>query len=80
MGNSGYCGPDSEAVARFRLTTGHDFWGVYLHWLGVAVNEACPLFGMPEWMATTCSNALDSLNTWLMTLSVATGRLGFKWS
>ncbi|GFU66975.1 reverse transcriptase [Trichonephila clavipes] len=35
----------AEAVARFRLTTGHDFWGVYLHWLGVAANEAYPLCG-----------------------------------
>ncbi|GFW42646.1 reverse transcriptase [Trichonephila clavipes] len=35
----------AEAVARFRLTTGHDFLGVYLHWLGVAANEACPLCG-----------------------------------
>ncbi|GFX30189.1 reverse transcriptase [Trichonephila clavipes] len=29
-----------NAVARFRLTTGYNFLGVYLHWLGVAVNEA----------------------------------------
>ncbi|GFV93425.1 reverse transcriptase [Trichonephila clavipes] len=34
-----------EAFARFRLTTGHYFLGVYLHWLGVAANEACPLCG-----------------------------------
>ncbi|GFV38070.1 reverse transcriptase [Trichonephila clavipes] len=47
----------AEAVVRFRLTTGHDFLGVYLHWLGVAANEACPL---------TCSNALDSMNTRLI--------------
>ncbi|GFW95871.1 reverse transcriptase [Trichonephila clavipes] len=31
----------AEAVARFRLTTRHDFLGVYLHWLGVAPKEAC---------------------------------------
>ncbi|GFU49897.1 reverse transcriptase [Trichonephila clavipes] len=35
----------AEAVARFRLTSGHDFLGVYLHWLGVAANEVCPLCG-----------------------------------
>ncbi|GFT32436.1 reverse transcriptase [Trichonephila clavipes] len=35
----------SEAVARFRLTTRHDFLGVYLHWLCLAVDEACPLCG-----------------------------------
>ncbi|GFX23885.1 hypothetical protein TNCV_1789161 [Trichonephila clavipes] len=29
-----------------------------------------------EWMVTTCSNALDSMNTRLTTLSVGTGRLG----
>ncbi|GFV49146.1 reverse transcriptase [Trichonephila clavipes] len=36
----------AEAVARFRLTTGHDFLGVYLHWLGLTANEACRLCGM----------------------------------
>ncbi|GFV92402.1 reverse transcriptase [Trichonephila clavipes] len=35
----------AEAVARFRLTTGHDFLGIYLHWLGMAANDACPLCG-----------------------------------
>ncbi|GFX40679.1 hypothetical protein TNCV_1218021 [Trichonephila clavipes] len=65
----------AEAVARFFLTTGHDFLGVYLHLLGVAANEA-----MPEWMVTTCSNALDSLNTRLMTSSIGTQRLDVKWS
>ncbi|GFX55431.1 reverse transcriptase [Trichonephila clavipes] len=35
----------AEAVAHFHLTTGHDFWGVYLHWLGVTANEACTLCG-----------------------------------
>ncbi|GFS68035.1 reverse transcriptase [Trichonephila clavipes] len=34
-----------EAVARFRLTTGHHFLRVYLHWLIVVANEACPLCG-----------------------------------
>ncbi|GFV43909.1 hypothetical protein TNCV_1530831 [Trichonephila clavipes] len=33
------------AAARFRLTTGHHFLGVYLHWSGLAVDEACPLCG-----------------------------------
>ncbi|GFW31416.1 reverse transcriptase [Trichonephila clavipes] len=31
----------AESVAHFRLTTGHGFLGVYLHWLGVA----CSLCG-----------------------------------
>ncbi|GFU56064.1 reverse transcriptase [Trichonephila clavipes] len=35
----------AEPVARIRLTTGHDFLRVYLHWLGVAANVACPLCG-----------------------------------
>ena len=35
----------SEAAARFRLTTGHDFLGVHLHRLGLAADEACPLCG-----------------------------------
>ncbi|GFV54220.1 reverse transcriptase [Trichonephila clavipes] len=33
----------AKAVAHFRLTTGHDFLGVYLHWLDLAADEACPL-------------------------------------
>lgn len=35
----------AEAVARFRLTTGHDFLGVHLHRLGLAADETCPLCG-----------------------------------
>ncbi|GFX99199.1 reverse transcriptase [Trichonephila clavipes] len=51
MGNTCHCGfiprhlERAEAVALFRLTTGHDFLGVYLHWLGVAANEGCPISG-----------------------------------
>ncbi|PRD36214.1 UNVERIFIED_CONTAM: hypothetical protein NCL1_09321 [Trichonephila clavipes] len=33
----------AEAVARYRLTTRHDFLGVFLHCLGLTANEACPL-------------------------------------
>ncbi|GFY01720.1 hypothetical protein TNCV_1467121 [Trichonephila clavipes] len=68
-GNSGHCGPNpkshgesAEAVAFFRLTTGHDFLEVYLHWLGVAANEAGTLCDHAEWIATTFSIALDSMN------------------
>ncbi|GFY04772.1 reverse transcriptase [Trichonephila clavipes] len=35
----------AEAVAHFRLTTEYIFLGVYLHWLGVAANEAFSLCG-----------------------------------
>ncbi|GFW52781.1 reverse transcriptase [Trichonephila clavipes] len=35
----------AEAVSRFRLTTGHDFLGVFLHWLDVAAKETCPICG-----------------------------------
>ncbi|GFU69625.1 reverse transcriptase [Trichonephila clavipes] len=35
----------AETVARFRVTTGRDFLGVYLHWLDIAANEAFPLCG-----------------------------------
>ncbi|GFU33418.1 reverse transcriptase [Trichonephila clavipes] len=35
----------AETAARFRVTTGHVFLRVYLHWLGVAANEACPIYG-----------------------------------
>ncbi|GFV10694.1 reverse transcriptase [Trichonephila clavipes] len=49
MGNSGHCGPNPEApgesrgCCRFHLTTGHNFLGVYLHWLGVVANVACSI-------------------------------------
>ncbi|GFT95693.1 hypothetical protein TNCV_310751 [Trichonephila clavipes] len=32
----------AKALAHFRLTAGHDFFGVYIHWLGLAADEACP--------------------------------------
>ncbi|GFV73579.1 reverse transcriptase [Trichonephila clavipes] len=35
----------AEAIAHFHLFTGHDFLGIYLHLLGMAANEACPLDG-----------------------------------
>ncbi|GFW55678.1 uncharacterized protein TNCV_120621 [Trichonephila clavipes] len=35
----------AEAVALFRLTTGHDSLGVYLYWFSVDANEACPICG-----------------------------------
>ncbi|GFV43727.1 reverse transcriptase [Trichonephila clavipes] len=34
-----------EAVARFRLTIRHDSLKEYLHWFGLTVDEACPLYG-----------------------------------
>ncbi|GFT85983.1 hypothetical protein TNCV_3256231 [Trichonephila clavipes] len=55
-----------EAVARFRLTTGHSFLEEYLHWLGLAVDEACQLCGH--------FNALDSMNIRMNMLAVGTGR------
>ncbi|GFW98727.1 hypothetical protein TNCV_2759031 [Trichonephila clavipes] len=65
----------AEAIARFRLTTGHDFSEVYLHWLDLASDEAFSLSGHAR---TTCSNALDSMHTRLKTSSVGTGKLGVK--
>ncbi|GFW46685.1 reverse transcriptase [Trichonephila clavipes] len=47
-GNSGYYGPNPKAPRESRScrpTTGHDFLVVYLHWLGVAANEVCPICG-----------------------------------
>ncbi|GFX20837.1 hypothetical protein TNCV_78921 [Trichonephila clavipes] len=35
----------AETVLRFHLTIGHDFMGVNRHWLGLAADEACPLYG-----------------------------------
>ncbi|GFX00207.1 hypothetical protein TNCV_296961 [Trichonephila clavipes] len=44
----------AEAVARFFLTTGYDFLGVYLNRLGEAANEAASgtahSAAVPEWM------------------------------
>ncbi|GFW04947.1 hypothetical protein TNCV_4881821 [Trichonephila clavipes] len=51
MGNSGHCGsnPDApdraHAAIRFRITTGHVFLGVYLHWLDLAADEIYPMCG-----------------------------------
>ncbi|GFW98887.1 reverse transcriptase [Trichonephila clavipes] len=71
----------AEAVDRFRLTTGHEFLGVYLHWLGLAANEACPICGHARMDGDhLLHNALDSMNTQLTTSSGSSGRLGFKWS
>ncbi|GFX00102.1 hypothetical protein TNCV_3080981 [Trichonephila clavipes] len=65
-----------EAVARFHLTRGHDFLEVYLHWLLTRSDRSEV---MPGWMATTCCNALDSMNIRLTVPSVGTGRIVIKW-
>ncbi|GFS73523.1 reverse transcriptase [Trichonephila clavipes] len=70
-----------KAVDRFRLTNGHDFLGVYLHWLGVAANEACPICGharMDRDHLLQCTGLGEY--TRLTTSSVGTGWLGVKWS
>ncbi|GFV47394.1 uncharacterized protein TNCV_4830501 [Trichonephila clavipes] len=69
----------AEAVSSSHLTTGDDFLGAFLHWLRLTADEASSLCGHVR-IATTCSNALDSMNTRLTTSSVSTGRLGVKWS
>ncbi|GFU55395.1 hypothetical protein TNCV_2549841 [Trichonephila clavipes] len=38
---------EPKAFARFRLTTGHDFLGVYLFWIGLTADEACRYAAMP---------------------------------
>ncbi|GFT96268.1 uncharacterized protein TNCV_3907061 [Trichonephila clavipes] len=70
----------TDAAVHFRLTIGQDVLGVYLPWLGLAADEACPLAIMTGWMVTTCFNALDSMNPRLTTSSVGTGRLAIKCS
>ncbi|GFU64628.1 reverse transcriptase [Trichonephila clavipes] len=69
----------AEAVARFRLTTRHDCLRVYLHWLGLAANEAFPL----------CDHARMDGDHQLQCTGIveypakdisSTGRLGIKWS
>ncbi|GFU85767.1 hypothetical protein TNCV_1791231 [Trichonephila clavipes] len=56
------------------------FWELTSIGLAWLLTRSANSATMPEWMATTCSNALDSLKTRLMTSSVGTGRLGVKWS
>ncbi|GFT67476.1 reverse transcriptase [Trichonephila clavipes] len=84
MGNSGHCGPISryleraEAVVRFPVTTRHDFLGVYLHWLGVAAIEDCPLCGQARMDGDhllKCAG-LDEYPT----DNIVSQRLGVKWS
>ncbi|GFY24288.1 hypothetical protein TNCV_1013371 [Trichonephila clavipes] len=70
----------AEAVARFRLTTGHDFLEYTSTGLAWLLTRPAHSAALPEWMTTTCSKALGSLNTRLMTSSVDTGKLGVKWS
>ncbi|GFU00716.1 reverse transcriptase [Trichonephila clavipes] len=36
---------ESRGCCRVHLNTGHDFLEVYVHWLGLATNEACALCG-----------------------------------
>ncbi|GFW50275.1 hypothetical protein TNCV_4696921 [Trichonephila clavipes] len=63
MGNSGHCGFNLEAPGEsraFAKPPRHDFLGVFLHWLPTRPTR---YVAMPEWMASTCSNALDSMNT-----------------
>ncbi|GFW98205.1 hypothetical protein TNCV_331571 [Trichonephila clavipes] len=69
----------SEAVANFRLSTGHDCLGGYFHGLGLAADVVCPLCGY----ARTYGDHLlqcTSINTRQTKSSVCTGRLGDKWS
>ncbi|GFX80283.1 hypothetical protein TNCV_2642991 [Trichonephila clavipes] len=46
---------------------------------GLAAKEACHSVAILEWMATTYSKELDSMNIRLTTSSVGTGRIGVKW-
>ncbi|GFT12811.1 uncharacterized protein TNCV_5095441 [Trichonephila clavipes] len=70
----------AEAVARFHLTTEHDFLRVYFHWLDLAANNACPICGHTQMDGDhllQCNRLDEYLTT---TSSVGTGRLGVKWS
>ncbi|GFS97152.1 uncharacterized protein TNCV_1921001 [Trichonephila clavipes] len=51
MGNLDHCGSyteapgESQGLPAFAKTIGHDFLGVYIHWLGLSADEPCPLCG-----------------------------------
>ncbi|GFW63144.1 reverse transcriptase [Trichonephila clavipes] len=50
----------TKAVARFRLTTGHDFLGVYIHWLDLAADEACSLCSHARMDGVQCTGLLST--------------------
>ncbi|GFV08884.1 hypothetical protein TNCV_3821271 [Trichonephila clavipes] len=64
----------AEAISHFRMT----FWEYTSTGLAGLLTRPAHSSAMSEWMATTCSNALDSLNIRQMTSLVGTGRLGVK--
>ncbi|GFV76267.1 hypothetical protein TNCV_4673561 [Trichonephila clavipes] len=86
MGNSGRCGSNPEtpgrveAFSRFRLTTGHDVFGVYLQRLRMAANEACPTYGHTRMDGDHLLQCIGLDESWLTTSSVGTVRLSVKWS
>ncbi|GFV54059.1 hypothetical protein TNCV_1071821 [Trichonephila clavipes] len=71
MGNTGPRRSSSTAPGenrccclRFHLTTGHDFLGVYLHRISLAVDEACPFCRYARMYGDhTCYTGLDEYPT-----------------
>ncbi|GFV83159.1 hypothetical protein TNCV_1898861 [Trichonephila clavipes] len=48
-----------EDVPRFRLTTGHAFWGVYPTGLACLLRRSARFVAMPEWIAITCTGLYE---------------------
>ncbi|GFU63882.1 hypothetical protein TNCV_2313881 [Trichonephila clavipes] len=74
MGISGLCGSNSEAPGESRdcypisvKPPDMTFWAYTSIGLAWQLTRPAHFTAKPEWMLTTCSNALDSRNTRLMT-------------
>ncbi|GFW09218.1 hypothetical protein TNCV_2101721 [Trichonephila clavipes] len=80
MGNSDHCGfnPDAPGDKRgsYPLSPNYDM----MFWECTSIGFSWLRTRPAEWRATTCSNALDSVNTRQTASSVVTASLGVKWS
>ncbi|GFV85897.1 hypothetical protein TNCV_1422001 [Trichonephila clavipes] len=78
MGNPGHFGSYSEAHGESRSCRllFREYSSTGLAWQRTRPASSAP---MPGWMATTCSKALDLMNTRLTKPSVGNERLGVKW-
>ncbi|GFT58497.1 hypothetical protein TNCV_1249871 [Trichonephila clavipes] len=71
---------EPRLLPTFAKPPGMTFWKYTSTGLAWLLTRPAHSAAMPEWMVTTCSNALDSINNRLTTSSVDTGRFGVEWS
>ena len=67
--------PRKEAVANFRLTTGHDCLAAHLRKIGIYASSECTLCRIPPWTRNICYIALNLIltNKYSRTPSNSTG-------